>query len=229
MDDTPDKLRRNVVALSAAILAIALFNLSFKPTGTLLGFLEVGNISAIKVWLGLLAILVYAFLRYRFDDRTQAEWQALEEDYVAWRTEAVRRHLERSVRSYFMRDRPVPWITNFDDFVGPEVAARMRDDGPARRVDEIGASMPDLSDWWKGRAGFTFHATWATSTYGRSGGNTYEFDLPFALKAVTTFACALRSVLYSKGAVDVYVPHIMASAAMLTCLFKLGFSLGAIR
>ena len=38
MDDLPDKLRRNVVVLSAAIVAINIFHLSFKPSGMLLGF-----------------------------------------------------------------------------------------------------------------------------------------------------------------------------------------------
>jgi hypothetical protein len=43
MDDTSDKLRRNVVALSAAILAVFFLNLSFKPSASLLGIADVGN------------------------------------------------------------------------------------------------------------------------------------------------------------------------------------------
>lgn len=34
MDDVPDELRRNALVLSATIVAIVLFHLCFKPTGT---------------------------------------------------------------------------------------------------------------------------------------------------------------------------------------------------
>ncbi|QIE30287.1 hypothetical protein [Caballeronia sp. SBC2] len=206
-----------------------MLNLSFRPTVTLLGFVEVGNISGLKVWLSLLAVLIYAFLRYQFDDQTQTEWAALHVDYANWRRQAVRRHLERAVRRYFLRDRPVDWIVNFEDFIDTDISARMQEDGPAKDVDDLSVNVVDSGERWKGRAGISFHANWATKSYGRYGGSTYQFDLPIALRASTTFTCALRSVLYSKGAVDVYVPHILASAAMLTSLFKLGFSLGAIR
>jgi hypothetical protein len=73
MDDTPDKLRRNVVVLSAAILVIAFFRLSFKATGTLLGFAEVSNVSPFKVWLALTATLLYMFLRWRYAVDTEKE------------------------------------------------------------------------------------------------------------------------------------------------------------
>jgi hypothetical protein len=81
MDDLPDKLRRNVVVLSAVIVAITVFHLSFKPTGTLLGFAEVGNVTPLKVWLTLSAVLVYVFLRYWFHDDTDADRQALAGHY----------------------------------------------------------------------------------------------------------------------------------------------------
>ncbi|RQM45240.1 hypothetical protein EHZ19_25060 [Paraburkholderia bannensis] len=89
MDDTPDKLRRNVVALSAAILTIAFFHLSFKPTGNLLGLAEVGNVSPFKVWLDLATVLLYVGLRYHHADDTHAERQFAREAFLEFRRVAV--------------------------------------------------------------------------------------------------------------------------------------------
>ncbi|MBU9219257.1 hypothetical protein KTD55_35025 [Burkholderia gladioli] len=111
MDDLPDKLRRNVVALSAAIVAITVFNLSFKPTGTLLGFAEVGNVTPLKVWLILSALLVYVFLRYWFHDDTNEDRQALAAHYQRLRYAAIQRYLTQDAKAYFLMRRSLPHWT----------------------------------------------------------------------------------------------------------------------
>ncbi|MFP3733059.1 hypothetical protein SB690_20075, partial [Bacillus sp. SIMBA_006] len=89
---TPDTLRRNVVALCAAILAIALFHLTFKPTGNLLGFAEVGNVSPLKVWLALSAVLAYVFLRWRYASDTVMELAVITGEWEALKSRAAVEH-----------------------------------------------------------------------------------------------------------------------------------------
>ncbi|MFM0363058.1 hypothetical protein [Paraburkholderia sediminicola] len=228
MDDTPDKLRRNVVVLSAAILAIAFFNLSFKPTGTLLGFAQVGNVTGTKIWVALLVVLLYVFLRYHFCAQTTDERTTMAKDFHGWRQQAVRRCLERAVRTYFLRNRAVTWIEGFDRFVDHDIEERMRRDGPAREVDDLVVSVNwNEGHWYTGNAGFQFHAIWTSSSYGRGGGNRHDFALPQHLRAQVLANCALRAVTYSRGAVDVAVPFGLAALAFLTCTFKLAVALGS--
>lgn len=66
MDDVRDELRRNALVLSATIVAIVLFHLCFKPTGTQLGLAEVSNGTPLKIWLTLSVVPAYIFLRYWF-------------------------------------------------------------------------------------------------------------------------------------------------------------------
>jgi hypothetical protein len=230
MDDTPDKLRRNVVVLSAAILAIAFFNLSFRPTGTLLGFAEVSNVSTFKVWLALSVVLLYVFLRYHFSEQTSAERATMAADFKATRQEAIRQQLERAVRAYFLKGSSVAWIDDFESrFVDSDIQERMLRDGPAREVDDLVVGVdPSEEPWYASIAGVSFHARWTSSEYGRWGGNRYAFTLPRPLRAQIVARCALRAVSYSRGAVDVAVPSGLATLAFLACIFKLGFSLGGV-
>ncbi|MFK4448498.1 hypothetical protein ABH944_008534 [Caballeronia udeis] len=230
MDDTPDKLRRNVVALSAAILAIAFFNLSFRPTGTLLGFAEVSNVSPLKVWVALLVVLLYVFLRYHFSEQTSTERATMVTDFQKTRLQAVRQHLERAVRAYFLKGRSVGWIDDFESrFVDRDIQERMLRDGPALEVDDLVVGVDSGEEpWYASIAGVSFHARWTSGGYGRSGGNRHAFTLPRRLRAQILAGCALRATSFSRGAVDVAVPTGLAALALLTCIVKLGFSLAGL-
>jgi hypothetical protein len=136
MDDTPDKLRRNVVVLSAAILAIALFNLSFRTNGTLLGFAQVGNVSPFKVWLALTATLLYVLMRYHHSDETKAERAYVAESFCELRRVALIGRIEAAVRRYFLRGAPVALFDDFAEFLDNDIERHMARDGRAKELDD---------------------------------------------------------------------------------------------
>ncbi|SOE48684.1 hypothetical protein SAMN05446635_0235 [Burkholderia sp. OK233] len=131
MDDLPDKLRRNVVVLSAAIVAVNVFHLSFKPSGMLLGFAEVGHVTPLKAWLALSAVLVYLFLRYWFYEDTDQELTLLAQEFQNRRYAAIKRHLERALE----RARPF-LLGEFRWLVGRATGGALR----RPRIDRCGHS-----------------------------------------------------------------------------------------
>ncbi|MEM5344286.1 hypothetical protein [Paraburkholderia azotifigens] len=225
MDDTPDKLRRNVVVLAAAILAIAFFNLSFRPTGTLLGFAEVGQVSPFNVWLALAIVLCYLFLRYRFANETLDEWFQIVDEFKRIRYQVVTQQVATAVRRYFLHGQRVPWFQDFDAFIDGEIVTRMQRDGNARRIRSLTASPENEANqsWWQGRAGITFEVEWTSGVYGRSGGHMPGFSFPARVRARVILLCIVRAAVSSRVGVDVAVPYTLSALAMLVCLFKLAF------
>ncbi|RQP98877.1 hypothetical protein [Burkholderia stagnalis] len=221
MDDLPDKLRRNVVVLSAAIVAITVFHLSFKSTGTLLGFAQVGNVTPLKVWLALTAVLVYVFLRYWFDEATDAERARLAGEFENRRYALVTRELQRTVERFVVHRRAPRYLIDFDDLV-EEQLSRFADRGPLTQaiattgIDRNGPSL------WRGEVRYALHLQWASGNhYQSSYGRTYAFELPRRLVAGIVLRSALGTATYSKSSVDTLVPIGLAAIAGCMCLFQL--------
>jgi hypothetical protein len=227
MDDTPDKLRRNVVALAAAILAIAFFHLSFKTTGTLLGFAEVGNISAFKVWLALAVILAYVVVRYHHADETAREREFVVEQFRELRRVAITGRVEAAIRKYFLQGLPVTLFDNPDEFTDRDIAVRMEQDGRATEVDDLRVGTAEQGTgvpWWRGRVGVSFHANWPSmGGYGRSGGTLFAFTLSYRYRLHVTALALLRSATHSRAGVDVALPYSLASLAALTCFYNMAY------
>ena len=221
MDDLPDKLRRNVVVLSAAIVAITLVHLSFKPTGTLLGFAEVGKITPLKVWLALTVVLVYVFLRYWFRDDTDGERAQLVQEFDNRRFALITGHLKRAAEQYLRRRRAPRYLVDFDDFA-EEQLARFADRGRLARAIANPSLDRDAHSPWRGTVRFSLYLLWADGNHFQSpSGRSYTFQLPKPLVAWIVLLGVLRTATYSKSAVDTLVPIGLAALAFGLCVFQL--------
>ncbi|MEW9585106.1 hypothetical protein [Paraburkholderia sp. DGU8] len=226
MDDTPDKLRRNVIVLAAAILAIALFHLSFSPTGTLLGFAQVGNVSPFKVWLALTLTLLYVVMRYHHSDETRKERAYVAEQFRELRRVAIIHRIESAVRRYFLQGVPVSLFDDSVEFLDGDIEKHMARDGRASEVDDlqIGTADPTAGQpWWQGRVGVQFHAIWPGGAYGRYGGNQPAYTLPRADRIWVSAVGALRAATASRAGVDIGLPYTTAALAALTSLYKVAY------
>jgi hypothetical protein len=223
MDDLPDKLRRNVVVLSAAIVAITVFHLSFKPTGTLLGFAEVGNVTPLKVWLTLSVALAYMFLRYWFHDETDEDLRALVDHYKGARYAAIQRCLTADVRAYLLQRRRQPlWTEGFAAQEDDMFAQAYADFGGPAAVDLRPTVQHPEHSPWSGEVGFTIAVDWPGGQHrGMSGGRQHPYRLPRYIAMRIAVGTALRTATYSKGSVDVLVPIGLAAIAAAMCVFQL--------
>lgn len=222
MDDTPDKLRRNVVALSAAILAVFFLNLSFKPSASLLGIADVGNLAAWKVWLCMSVILVYMFLRYRFDDTTEAALNSMRTEYQKFEAMVLARLGQRVAERYLLRGHLPSWTQGLDTLNDAEWQAYGTQYGRLRRVKvDLGVrtDSPDRFD-----SVFIcreIDAMWdQDGAWKRSISASFSFKAPTLVRVLVRCKAAWRAI-YSKGAVDVAVPFALATLAAGVCLFQL--------
>lgn len=228
MDDTPDKLRRNVVVLCAAILAIALFHLSFRTTGTLLGFAEVGNVNAFKVWLALTATLVYMFLRWRYAVDTEKELLEVKQLFDGLRSRAIKERIASQVRAHLMAGRSITVLEQAEALLDDNgLTDRIRLHGRPSYVNpDIGLRKIEAEPWWAGETGIDLFIQWPNGEhYGRSGGSMLVFALDHRSRRVVLVASVWRAAVASRLGVDVAAPFFLSSAAALICVFKLAFFL----
>ena len=225
MDDLPDKLRRNVVVLSAAIVAITVFHLSFKPTGTLLGFAEVGNVTPLKVWLALSAVLVYVFQRYWFDEQTGKERELLAQEFENRRYAVITRCLKRTVERHFLRHRPLRLLTDPYDLRDQVIPDRLSNlEPPVRAAIQLIVEQSAQSAW-HGKVRFSIALEWVSghrvTPLDGAFGHFYSFQIPRRLAAWFVVRCALGTATYSKSAVDTVVPIGLSALAFGMCMFQL--------
>ncbi len=222
MDDLPDKLRRNVVVLAAAIVAITVFHLSFKPTGTLLGFAQVGNVTPLKVWLALTAVLIYVFLRYWFDEQTDKERALLAQEFDNRRYAEMTRHLARDAERYLRRRLRPRYLINFDDFADDRQAGFADRARPIRSIATATLDR-DAHSPWGGSVRYSLFLQWADGNHYQtpSSWRFYKFHFPRHLIPRIVLRCALGTATYSKSAVDTLVPIGLATVAFAMCIFQL--------
>ncbi|MFL9921940.1 hypothetical protein PQR75_42875 [Paraburkholderia fungorum] len=211
---------------TAAIVAITVFHLSFKPTGTLLGFAEVGQVSPFTVWLALTLTLLYVVMRYHHSDETRKDRAYVAEQFRELRRVAIIHRIESGVRRYFLQGVPVGLFDDFAEFLDGDIERHMTRDGRASEVDDlqVGTADPDAAQpWWRGRVSVSFHAVWPGGSYGRYGSGQPAFTLQRPDRIRVSAVAAVRAVTRSRAGVDIGLPYTMAALAALTSLYRLAF------
>ena len=173
MDDTPDKLRRNVVILAAAILAISLSDLSFRTNGTLLGFTEVSNVNAFRVWLALTATLVYMFLRWRYAVDTEKKLLDIKVLFDGLRARAIKERIASQVCARLMDGRSVTVLEEPDGWLDNGLTDRLLWRGrPTYVHPDIGLRKFEAEPSLAGATGIARLIQWPDGQhYGCSGAN----------------------------------------------------------
>ncbi|VVE30966.1 hypothetical protein PMO31116_03607 [Pandoraea morbifera] len=219
IDDTNDKVRRNVVTLSAAIVVMAFFGLSLSPQASI-GLFVKGEFPAWKVWACLLAALVYCFLRYRFESSTDQAIQHMQKEHGSIRDRLVETLLAKDIRAHILTGRRPVYITDIDEepFVEEnrrQGLGRLRDVGV--RVSFTKEERPTK---WAGRVSVALTLEGEHGISNRQGGNLREFRVS-GIKRAQFQLRALGRVLYSKGAVDVWMPFGLSAIAACICVYRL--------
>ena len=96
MEDTQDKVRRNLVVFSAAIVIGWFLDLKLTAiTQLFVSTSDLINADARKLWIVTFAVLVYLFLRYKFDTATNFQLTADSTTKCNTRKTSLHHDLER--------------------------------------------------------------------------------------------------------------------------------------
>jgi hypothetical protein len=223
MEDTPDKVRRNVVTLSAGIVLFWFLDLQLSNGINFFGIAPLRQVSPFKLWICATVALIYMFLRYRFDKGAAAQFLQVREDSQAVLRKFLEPRVNRKLMSVISSEKPVESDGNIRLFYESEplelvLPNRWRSTGTSPHM-QTAILMPSI---WRKRVQVQVSGdfTWTVGA-GTSSIFLCEAEIPIHHYVGLLCWTPLRVLLYSKSSVDVIVPFVLAGAALLVCLSKL--------
>lgn len=220
MEDTQDKLRRNVVALSAVIIAIAFVNPSLKDQGTLLGIADLSEVSQVKIWICALLALIYVFLRFYFDAPEADARKSLKFQIWTLKHEYARRLMSREMTALLRKGRKPKILVSYSAFFND----LKEDAGNQYRSQMVatGSLAPNMD----GRTGTCQFSVTAVEPdrgfYSENGGAACGYLISTKLHWVLQTAAFIRLATFSKESIDTLVPYFLVFCAAAVCLYKIG-------
>lgn len=220
IDDTNEKLRRNLIVLSFTIVISSFMGLDFDQQGKLFSVISYTELSPLKFWSTLLAIQTYVFLRYWFDndrekDRTQAkvEYEALKQKLIAYL-------LNREFKKAILKRRMPRWIIDFKEL--EDLGEQYKQRGLPSKIDSTLTLEIDAANSWSGWLSKTYRIDWNEKyQFSTTGGYRYQYKIgPVAIRVIN-FIASTKHITFSKTNVDFYIPVVLAATAIGVCMFQI--------
>lgn len=231
MDDTQDKVRRNLVVFSAAIVIGWFLNLKITDIAKPFVSTNIADVNVGRLWLAILAVLAYLFLRYRFDNSTDFQIKSLFDEQERQKRNYLFKYLQRKINQI---NRTEKFTTIFHETLSRTVAGHKQQyemthsEKVSFRLqisNPLGDADPTLDEEksiWEGTVGIS-EEYWRAGTAGKNtySGDRYEFSIPFFGRIWIKIHSIVHLVSYSKSAVDFIVPMSLAGVAFLVAAGKL--------
>ncbi len=222
MDDTNDKLRRNLVVASAAILAAFWVGFRIPSLSTLGGVGVIDDAHAPRVWAAAALMLIYLLGRFHFSEDREKMLTAWSEDREA----RVVRYMSALAARKEVFDR------NAGAKVREAYLNRKRSDGTAMVIRRV--SLRDAIICDQSRAGkiLYYRTRWSDDERGDfenrySHSPNSEDEVAVDVYTVGRWRSPVihvraigRSLTWSRGAFDLVVPYVLVVLAISACLHK---------
>lgn len=227
-EDSDEKIRRNLIASSGAVL-LAMW-LDVDPSGLLtrlLGAEAMRDASAWRIWTVVSFVLLYFGLRYRFSSAMSEAIQGIQTEKSALTFELKSRLLQAELESY-AQTRLILSAPSFSQSLEATLNSYFADGQPIELPLRIeNAKIDELSSTHANEGKMHIDARW-----GDGARAALRVSVPFKLKRSSIFMINIRwitqTIFYSKSSTSFVVPSIMFFAAFFLSLFKLAASIYAL-
>ncbi|MBU3606809.1 hypothetical protein IEN92_08625 [Polynucleobacter sp. MWH-Creno-3A4] len=223
-DDTAEKVRRNVVVLSAGVIITSVLNLQVDQASKLFGFIELHSISAVKFWALITIVLIYVFLRYWFDGETTKQKSRLLTELSIIRLNVLAKYLEHEIKQAFKKNKVPPSICDFEELRKPELLIRFEEKQSLSDIKLDLSIERNSGSPWSGWVLINYELEWDKKHFStKSGGNKCQFVISnYTQKLLVAFSY-IHLCLYSKSSVDFLIPIFLFLASIGICLSKFVF------
>lgn len=217
IDDSDDKLRRNVVIGAGALVLFAILQPELSGKLKVFGF-EVKGVEPSSVWLAVSLTQVYILLRYHFSGTRVKDWGAAVAEYDVVRKKSLAKLLTSDVLGW-LGGKPRKWIkTNFPPMKWhADQEARLRDPGlicESVTVDGDEITLPN-SHWGKYKIKF---ATISGDDLKFQGLDSADYEVGVDEYRLICCGSWLRVVFMSQFFVNVLIPYGLSALAVLVVL-----------
>jgi len=235
MEDTQDKVRRNLVVFSAAIVIGWFLDLKLTAITKLFVAADIDNVNTGRLWIVILATLIYLFLRYWFDSPTKSQIDSLINELKVQKIKYLNTYLLGEVNQINRTGRFSPiFSATLSDAVNHQkeelkkeysqnISFGLQISAPWSAESLVDHNKTKTQRKWSGALAITEKYQWG-ELGGRtlnSTGQRHDFLIPLSGRAWITTHAYIHVMSYSKSAVDLIVPMILTGLAALIATSKL--------
>lgn len=206
IDDSADKIRRNLLVFSAAILGTLFLQPKLAKNGQVLGFIDTKDIDPFRMWCVLTAVLSYLTYRYWVSDARREAWKKWDKEAHMSAQFVLMSRLRAGVRRHYTGNGTHPMFVNADAW--PEASNQ--------RVKSVRVSLVKVNVFHREGSGtLTVEFDEAPSIE-----KTYRYNLARPA-AFLIFASAAVGASWRQGAAaEVFLPLALAGAAGILCVLE---------
>jgi hypothetical protein len=216
VEDGDDKIRRNLLVVSATVIVIWWLQLSpGELAERVVGVKGGPGVSAWRIWAAALALLTYLALRYRFNGSTRTAYRQMVERWHLGRTELGKEIVCASAVA-FLEGR------------SKRCLVEIREPSTVDPIDEVFHDAPRTytaeatgDDRWEcGTVHFFVHV-------GRTlvRADSVHYELPAIHRVRASLQAGARVLAYSPSTVELLVPAAFCYAALWLCINQLASEL----
>ena len=222
IDDTNEKLRRNLIVLSFTIVIGSFMGLDFDQQGKLFSVISYTQLSPLKFWSTLLALQTYVFLRYWFDNDREKEKTQARDEYETLKQRLISFLLCRELKKAILNKKMPRWILDFKELEQPNLQKNYKENGLPSKVTATVNLEDDAVNSWNGWLSKSYSVDWKDKMfYSSTGGYRYQYIMGPIVIWVVRFIATIKHVTLSKTNVDFYIPVISGILAIGVCMFQI--------
>lgn len=236
MDDEDSKIRRNLVAACGIVLSLAWLDIPFDTVASrILGEHPKDFVlPPWKAWIAILAVLAYLLVRFRFS----VDLENGEQDIEAVRAKTYqilyKRHLKRMATLMQKgKSESVPQLASIASEMSQIYADELEEKGWPRRIemdldwDDDGGTASKFSARESGANPIRVGWIWSPVGYRGLDAKSHVFKVEFSKWTQWKIRglSAARAHLYSRGALAIQWPTILAGFAIAVIFWKLAHAL----
>jgi hypothetical protein len=221
-DDTAEKVRRNVVILSSAIIIAWFLNLHVDRASKLFGVIELESTPPIKLWGLAIIIMIYVFLRYWFDEKTRSQKNHLYSELSIIKLNILSAYLKFEISQSFKKNKAPPSIHNFEELKKPDLLIRYENQESLSEVNIDLSIERNPESLWSGWVLPDYQLEWDKKHFStKTGGNRYQFILSNNRRKFLELVSYINLFLYSKSSVDFLIPILLCTISVGICISQL--------
>jgi hypothetical protein len=217
-EDSDDKIRRNLIVVSTAVLLGGWLELpATSVMKRVLGDDIATTVQAWRLWVAVLVVLTYLVLRYKFSHGANHAVQDAKGELQGFRLAGMNAVLDRQMKHYTMTGvEPPAFRGAFSSYVKSRV-------GAYQGRPEI--SVTKVTHHVIGKGEVELSLEWPSQGSANESDRPLGFELSWREKATANTRSVLRLFCYSDASTSFLVPVALAALALAISLWRLFQSL----
>jgi hypothetical protein len=205
-DDVQDKARRNLVTLSALILASVYLKPKLAAKGQLFGFIDTTDVEPHRIWVAVTIVLCYFAYRYWHSPARREAWSKWSQDREQHAKAWIEMRIAKAARDYYINKRTSSIVSHLDaEEIGDGSAPRLRD-VTAKLTEEGTLPLNSVIITWIFESGRGQHV------------RAYTHNYTGLRRRLVRAVMLMRVSFFADGTHELLIPFVLAVLALLPCV-----------